>query len=263
MLAVLCWLPLRPASAAMSGWTTTQGGRIRLLVDPPQTPSATIWGAVEIVLAPGWKTYWQNPGDTGVPPSLDLSGSANLASAALSFPAPQRHEDGGLTWAGYDSPVSLPVKLTLADPGKPATVRGSIFLGVCHDICVPVEAHFDLNVAAGAQDILAHTLVMAARAALPGPASPDFGLVSARRQDGNLVFAARLPLPDNPADLFVSGGGDLALGTPKPGGPNADGTQTFVAPITGGAHEKDGASVRLSYTLAHDGAARSGEIDTR
>ena len=48
--------------------------------------SGTVGGAdngellagVQIRLEPGWKTYWRTPGDSGVPPSFDWSGSKNL-----------------------------------------------------------------------------------------------------------------------------------------------------------------------------------------
>ena len=35
---------------------------------------------IEIRLAPGWKTYWRYPGDSGVPPRFDFSGSRNVKS---------------------------------------------------------------------------------------------------------------------------------------------------------------------------------------
>ena len=34
--------------------------------------------ALQISLAPGWKTYWRQPGDTGIPPKFDFTGSSNL-----------------------------------------------------------------------------------------------------------------------------------------------------------------------------------------
>lgn len=257
--AVLAAMASAPAEAAVSVWTKAEGAQIRLLVDPAGAASGIVWGAVQISLAPGWKTYWENPGDSGVPPKLDLSDSANVEDARLIFPAPERHSDNGLTWAGYEQPVSLPVRLKLKNPAQPVQVKGSIFLGVCKDICVPVEAHFEVTIAAGQQDVLAHTIVGAAHAALPQPASDDFGLVSAVRSGQQLVLKAKVPDAAKPAELFVSGGEALILGTPDPSGDNS----TFLVPITGGSDEKAGGPVTLSYTLIQDGEARSGEIVAR
>ena len=252
-----------PVRAAVSGWTKAQGAQIRLLVDPAGAPSGAVWGAIQIALAPGWKTYWENPGDSGVPPKLDLPGSANIADAKLLFPAPERHVDNGLTWAGYEQPVSLPLRLKLERPGQPAQLRGSVFLGICKDICIPVEAHFDVRISADRQDVLAHTIVTAARSSLPPPASADFGLVSAARKGQQLVLEALVPGPDRPAELFISGGEALIVGTPVAVSPAAGERREFLVPITGGSDEKGGAGIPLSYTLIQDGQARTGEIATR
>ena len=97
---------------------------------------------LEIDLKPGWKTYWRDPGDAGVPPTLDASASSNIASAELSFPAPHRFDDGFAIWAGYKEPVSLPVAFTLTDARQPATIDAKVFLGICETICIPVQATF-------------------------------------------------------------------------------------------------------------------------
>ena len=45
--------------------------------------------AVEIRLAPGWHTYWRVPGEAGIPPRFDWSGSQNLAAVAYEWPRPE------------------------------------------------------------------------------------------------------------------------------------------------------------------------------
>ena len=49
-------------------------------------PTAGCTGVLDIDLKPGWKTYWRDPGDAGVPPQLDVSASTNVAGAELRFP---------------------------------------------------------------------------------------------------------------------------------------------------------------------------------
>src|SRR5690606_3324502 len=41
---------------------------------------------LHVALAPGWKTYWRSPGEAGIPPSFDWSGSRNLAAATVLWP---------------------------------------------------------------------------------------------------------------------------------------------------------------------------------
>src|SRR6056297_2127380 len=50
----------------------------------------------------GWKTYWRAPGDAGIPPRFDWSGSGNLARVALHWPAPKVFDSYGLRTVGYD-----------------------------------------------------------------------------------------------------------------------------------------------------------------
>src|SRR5690606_19912095 len=41
---------------------------------------------VHVRLAPGWKTYWRSPGEAGLPPNFDWSGSRNLKDVSISWP---------------------------------------------------------------------------------------------------------------------------------------------------------------------------------
>ena len=55
----------------------------------PRSKSAKAYLAgVEITLAEGWKTYWRTPGDAGVPPLFDWTGSTNVAAIKVRYPAP-------------------------------------------------------------------------------------------------------------------------------------------------------------------------------
>ncbi|MDZ4790723.1 MAG: protein-disulfide reductase DsbD family protein [Hyphomicrobiales bacterium] len=50
---------------------------------------------MELKLKDGWKTYWRSPGDAGIPPVVDWSGSINFASAELAYPQPERFHKAG------------------------------------------------------------------------------------------------------------------------------------------------------------------------
>src|SRR5215218_4800098 len=52
-----------------------------------------MWAGVEITLDPGFKTYWREPGESGLPPRFDWAGSTNAKAVELSWPAPMRIED--------------------------------------------------------------------------------------------------------------------------------------------------------------------------
>src|SRR3954453_13341134 len=79
--ALLLFATAAPALASSSAWYDADGGSIRLLTSGAPAERGVVQGALQIDLKPGWKPYWLDPGDAGVPPSLDASASRNIASA--------------------------------------------------------------------------------------------------------------------------------------------------------------------------------------
>lgn len=94
-------------------------------------------------LAPGWKTYWRSPGDAGIPPAFDWSGSDNVQAVRIHWPAPHVFTLNGLTTIGYTGDVVLPLEITPIDAARPVRLRGGVEMGVCSDICVPATLSFD------------------------------------------------------------------------------------------------------------------------
>jgi DsbC/DsbD-like thiol-disulfide interchange protein len=95
---------------------------------------------IEITLDPGFKTYWRNPGESGLPPRFDWSGSDNAAFIDVLWPAPSRHEDAAGVAYTYSDKVVLPVRVRAKDPSKPVTLALSADYGICKDICIPAHA---------------------------------------------------------------------------------------------------------------------------
>lgn len=114
-------LDLRP------GWETDGGSRMT---------------ALHLTLAPGWKTYWRVPGDSGIPPEIDFTGSENVARVALHWPRPTVYHGDGLDTVGYADQLVLPVEIWPTVDGDAVTLRGLASIGVCLDICIPVELAF-------------------------------------------------------------------------------------------------------------------------
>lgn len=206
------------ASAVESGWAETEGARMRLVVDPEPDARGVTRGALEIDLADGWKTYWIDPGASGIPPQIDLSGSQGIALEALRLPPPVRVDDGYSVWAGYKHPVSL--ALEMRRDGA-AELKANVFLGICEKICVPFQAEFDLPLPSPAEvsgtDVRAKVAVNAAFDALPAPPRADFDVVSAQLSDDGETVTVQLRLPEaaeNP-ELFVHGPDGWLFGTPE------------------------------------------------
>lgn len=119
----------------LAGWTDADGSRI---------------SALELRLEPGWKTYWRNPGDSGLPPSFDWQQSDNLSKVSFHWPAPEAIRSGGDLTLGYHDLLVLPFTAEATDPAQPIDLVASVDLGVCEKICVP--AHFELRAPAAGEN---------------------------------------------------------------------------------------------------------------
>ena len=153
MRALVAALVLYAATCAGAvGQTAPQGVKEVAILGGWQQPDGSRLAAVAIRLAPGWHTYWRVPGDAGIPPSFDWSGSRNLAAVAYEWPHPTVFDNGDMRTIGYAGTLILPVRLTAADPAAPLELVLAASFGVCADICVPDAATATARLAPGAPD---------------------------------------------------------------------------------------------------------------
>jgi DsbC/DsbD-like thiol-disulfide interchange protein len=159
------------AHAARSDWAPAEQSQLRLLVG--EAADGSISGGIEVRLEPGWYTYWRNPGDAGVPPVFDFSGSENVADVEVLYPTPERHDDGVGVSLIYRDEVVFPLTVIPTDPGRGISLRVAASIGVCRDICIPTSADAAVTLARPAEpDPLADALVDRYRPRVPKPAEP-------------------------------------------------------------------------------------------
>ncbi len=92
---------------------------------------------LSLQLAPSWKTYWRAPGEAGIPPQFNWSGSENVQSIRIHWPSPSVFHTNGMQTIGYHDAVVLPLEVTPRDASLPVVLRAEVDLGVCKDICMP------------------------------------------------------------------------------------------------------------------------------
>lgn len=245
------------ADAASSSWQQAQGGRVRLVTAGLPDAQGYLRGAVDIDLTPGWKTYWRDPGDAGVPPQIDLSPSSNVTLVEVGYPAPQRFDENGTVWVGYAAPVRFPLTLKLADPSAPAKVDARLLVGICKAICIPLQAHLSLDPRVGADNAEDAATVADAFASLPGPARPGFGVAGAAVRKDGLVIRADLPESAADAELFVAAPQGYSFGQPRR--QDKDGKAVFTLPLLDQPSTAQ-KSLVIPYTLAQGGKAVSGTL---
>ena len=248
-------------AADVSPWDDDLQSAARLIAAQASNDGGerTFRAGVEIKLNPGWKTYWRYPGDSGVPPSLDFSGSQNLKAVTVLYPAPQRFPDGaGGSSIGYTGNVILPLRVLAQDAGAPVTLRLKVDYAVCEKLCVPAKAELELTLTGGAsaQD----AAVGAAEARVPksteiGSGGP-LAISAVRREAGagkpRVEVDVAAPAGQSVA-LFAEGPTtQWALPLPEPVAGAGPGSQRFAFELDGlppGA-TASGAILRLTAVAA-------------
>lgn len=248
-----------PQAAGIEGPAFSGDGvRLRLVSEQPDA-DGTLRAALLVELDPGWKTYWIDPGDAGMRPRIDLSGSRNIAGAVQRFPAPHRLDEDGLVSNVYSDPLAIALDLREAVPGESTEIRASVSLGVCKGVCIPVSAELVRKPEAATADDDAD--VEAAFAALPAAADADGGFLKAVLADGGkrLVASARMPAGASgegggAADLFVAGPERWSFGGPAAVRRIGD-TLAFTVPVLSRPREAGGAPLRIDAVLTLGTAA--------
>src|ERR1700721_219828 len=192
-------LPAASASAAdafSTDWAPAAKSRARLIAGGGDL------AGFEIALSPGAITYWRDPGDAGLPPTLDFSGSDNGAGVEPEFPAPKRikEADGGEAF-GYDGSVVFPLRVTPRDPTRPSTLKLNADFAVCEKVCLPAKAHLELTLPSAPGSPHAGAIDAALAAVPRAVAAKDFGALEALGADSWRLCAAHEDGP--PRDLFV------------------------------------------------------------
>ncbi|MCR8724930.1 protein-disulfide reductase DsbD domain-containing protein [Frigidibacter sp. ROC022] len=215
---------LFPVAARAGTYGTTPTEQVaQVEVLPGWREGAVHIAALRIRLAPGWKTYWRAPGDAGIPPSFSWKGSRNLAGLRFHWPVPHVFSVNGMRSIGYKGEVILPIYLDAARPDQPIALRGELDMGVCLDICVPVQVRISADIPAqGTHDpriaaALADRAQTAAEAGLKGascavePISDGLRLtarITLPKQGGSEVVVVETPTPG----VWVSDAASLRKG---------------------------------------------------
>ncbi|MBK6998732.1 MAG: thioredoxin family protein [Rhodoferax sp.] len=132
----------------------------------------TVWLGLQLAHQPHWHTYWRNPGDSGLPTTLQWQLPAGITAGDIAWPLPQRIPIGNLANYGYEGTVLLPVPLTIAPdfqapPSGVLDVRLAASWLVCQQECIPQDGNFVLHLPVQGSTALHAADFEAARAATP------------------------------------------------------------------------------------------------
>jgi thiol:disulfide interchange protein/DsbC/DsbD-like thiol-disulfide interchange protein len=152
MVLLGCWLSASVFAQSFLAGAVVKTDQVRaeLLAHAPQgvQPGKTFWLGLQITHQPHWHTYWQNPGDSGLPTQLSWTLPAGLQAGAIDWPLPKKIPIGTLANYGYEGSMLLSVPITVA---ANATLAATLPIQlkaewlVCRQECIPQEGTFNLQ----------------------------------------------------------------------------------------------------------------------
>ncbi|WP_082210039.1 protein-disulfide reductase DsbD family protein [Serpentinimonas barnesii] len=174
------------AGAQVSEPVLTPESRTSLLVHAPQgvAPGQPLWLGLQIEHAPGWHSYWKNPGDSGLPTEFEWQLPGHVVPGSIEWPTPRKFPLGELANYGYKDTVLLPIPLEVR-PGFAAAALELEVLAtwlICRQECIPQEARFQVRIPAQMATVAHAAAFEAAWAARPQPLVAGASQLAVREQ---------------------------------------------------------------------------------
>ncbi|MFZ5805682.1 MAG: protein-disulfide reductase DsbD family protein [Verrucomicrobiota bacterium] len=111
-------------------------------------PAQPFWVALRLKMEDGWHTYYKNPGDSGLPTSVQWRLSENFYAGEIQWPKPEKIETPPIVNYGYHGEVFLLAEITpSADLKENAKInlQANVSWLVCRETCLPGEADLSLE----------------------------------------------------------------------------------------------------------------------
>jgi len=179
-----CAITMACCALSAAPTATAQPGNDRVATRVvAERATAAPGGAVRLAMVfdidPGWHLYWRNPGDTGVPPTIDLTLPEGVEAGAFRWPAPERyiHAGGELLDYIHEDRLTLVAPLHIdadIEPGTTLTIKADVEFLVCREACIPGWSAESVTLIVGeAEEAVSaeRAIFEAFDAAAPAPAS--------------------------------------------------------------------------------------------
>lgn len=169
-MGICCSFELQAAPAQSSHVQATL-----IAEDTTIQPGHPFWVALRIDIEKGWHVYWKNPGDAGLPLSLNWSLPEGFQTGSLQWPFPEKFTFDEMVGFGYHNEVLLLAQITppkTIKPGTPLQLKGQVEWLVCSkENCQPGSAPVQLALNVDSQvpqpDAAKTALFMQARDKMP------------------------------------------------------------------------------------------------
>lgn len=191
---------LQVLSPALHHKVSSEQVTAELLAHAPQGVAVgqIVWVGLRLQHAKDWHTYWQNPGDSGLPTELVWQLPAGVEIGDIVWPTPKKFPLGPLANYGYDGTVLLSVPLTITPQWTPSPqlpIQLAANWLVCRTECLPEEGRFALSIPTSSATALHGADFEAAHASAPKQSASHAASASVEAPFLSLV----VPMPALPS----------------------------------------------------------------
>lgn len=104
-------------------------------------PGEPLWILIRLKLDEGWHTYWENPGDNGMPARWNWNLPDGFDVVEMRFPVPTRFGEPPSISFGYDGTPSVYAKIqTSVQATNDCDLALDLNWLVCKESCIPVHS---------------------------------------------------------------------------------------------------------------------------
>ena len=109
--------------------------------------SKEIWIGLRIVREDGWHTYWEHPGDVGIPPSIEWELPAGYSAGKIVFPPPHRVSMFDISANGHtgETLFLIPLSIPPLNSGQELEIKGLCSWMACSHTCMPAHTQLSLK----------------------------------------------------------------------------------------------------------------------
>src|SRR5690348_10381779 len=127
-------------------------------------PGQTFTAGLLLKMQPGWHSYWQFPGDAGIPTEIKWNLPPGWKAGSIQWPVPEKvTEPGDIQVYGYHGEVLLMVPMTPSTKITASSVNLAATADwlVCEKICIPGSAQLQLELPVASQSAPANNELFA------------------------------------------------------------------------------------------------------
>ncbi len=111
------------------------------------SPGKPFTASVRLKMSPGWHTYSEPPGDSGLATKIVWELPPGFSAAKIQWPRPMKISANGITNFVYENSVDLKVKISPPNIIKEKKIRLKALVKwlECRDVCLPGSSPVDLE----------------------------------------------------------------------------------------------------------------------